>query len=218
MAVTITQTNRKGRFIKGMTPWNKGVELSYDVWTGRAHSIESKKKMSESAKGRIPWNKGKKGVYKTSEETKEKLSVAHKGRKAYQWNGGKPQCLDCGKKLVSYVAKRCVSCFSASKKGENHWNWNGGVTSKDRMERVKFQKTIQKKVFERDNYTCQMCGNGGNLQVDHIQSWAEYADLRFSMDNCRTLCTKCHYLITFGKEMPETVKGWGHNLLRRVSL
>lgn len=32
-----------------------------------------------------------------------------------------------------------------------------------------------------------------------------------------TLCAKCHYKITFGREMPKTVKGWGHNLLRRVN-
>jgi 5-methylcytosine-specific restriction endonuclease McrA len=74
---------------------------------------------------------------------------------------------------------------------------------------------MQKQVFERDNYTCQLCGvRGVDLQVDHIQSWAEYVELRFSMDNCRTLCSKCHYKITFGRPMPETILGWGHNILK----
>jgi hypothetical protein len=57
---------------------------------------------------------------------------------------------------------------------------------------------------------------GVNLHVDHIQPWAEYVEGRFDMNNCRTLCVKCHYKITFGKEMPETIISWGHNLLEGV--
>lgn len=48
------------------------------------------------------------------------------------------------------------------------------------------------------------------LQVDHIQSWTEYIELRFEMNNLRTLCMECHYFITFGKKKPENVV-WGHN-------
>ncbi len=97
--------------------------------------------------------------------------------------------------------------------GKNHPNWKGGVTPIELSERIRFRREIQKLVFERDNYTCQMCDiRGVALTVDHIQPWAEYVELRFSMDNCRTLCQKCHYKITFGKEMPESVKTWGHNL------
>ncbi len=72
---------------------------------------------------------------------------------------------------------------------------------------------MQKAVFERDDYTCQMCGiRGVALQVDHIQSWAEYIELRFSMDNCCTLCMACYYKITFNKPMPKEIKSWGHNV------
>lgn len=100
--------------------------------------------------------------------------------------------------------------------GEKHWNWKGGITSKERLERVRFQHTMQKDVFERDNYACQICEAKGDLQVDHIQKWSEYVKGRFDMNNCRTLCAKCHYQITFGKPMPESVQGWGHNLLGGV--
>jgi hypothetical protein len=98
--------------------------------------------------------------------------------------------------------------------GEKSHMWKGGLVSQNKLERRKFCLTIQKQVLERDNHTCQICGSEENLQVDHIQSWKDYVELRFSMDNCRTLCTKCHYKITFGKEMPKTVKSWGYNLLR----
>ena len=95
----------------------------------------------------------------------------------------------------------------------NKAHWKGGITAKNKLERGRFRRDIQKAVFERDNYTCQLCGiRGGDLQVDHIQSWEEYIELRFSMDNCRTLCTKCHYKLTYRRAMPITTKRWGHNL------
>lgn len=102
--------------------------------------------------------------------------------------------------------------------GENHPRWKGN-SSQDYRERRRFRIIMQKDVFKRDNYTCQMCGqHGGSLQVDHIQSWAEYVELRFNIDNCRTLCAKCHYKITYGKPMQPSVRAWGHNLLRRERL
>ena len=141
------------------------------------------------------------------------------------------KCFQCSKEFFArfrYIKKgwgRYCSrqCYGISKT-TNHLqdkspNWKGGITSIDKIERIKFRKEIQKLVFERDNYTCQLCKSRGvDLQVDHIQSWAEYVELRFNINNCRTLCMKCHYQITFGKPMPPTVRTWGHNLLRRVEL
>ena len=46
-----------------------------------------------------------------------------------------------------------------AQKGENSPNWKGGVTTFNKLERARFQKTIQKLIFERDNYTCQICLN-----------------------------------------------------------
>ena len=96
-----------------------------------------------------------------------------------------------------------------SQKGKKPWNYKG-ITPKNKLERARFKREILKKVFERDDYTCQICGQrGGNLQVDHIQSWVDYVELRFNINNCRTLCMACHYKITFGKPMPPTVRAWG---------
>jgi 5-methylcytosine-specific restriction endonuclease McrA len=51
----------------------------------------------------------------------------------------------------------------------------------------------RKKVFERDNWTCQFCGvRGGRLEADHIKPWAYFEELRFSVTNGRTLCRPCH--------------------------
>lgn len=98
--------------------------------------------------------------------------------------------------------------------GKNHWNWKGGISCGNKADRIRFRETIQKLVIERDDYTCQLCGErGGSLQVDHIQSWAEFIDKRFDMNNCRTLCMGCHYFITYGRPMPPDVVSWGHNFL-----
>lgn len=51
----------------------------------------------------------------------------------------------------------------------------------------------RKAVFERDNYTCQVCGvRGTYLEADHIKPWAFFPELRFELSNGRTLCRSCH--------------------------
>jgi len=90
--------------------------------------------------------------------------------------------------------------------------WSGFITPESKLERHRFAKTMRHLVFKRDGYRCVMCGAGGCLQVDHILSWSTNPELRFDLSNCRTLCNKCHYFMTFGREMPPNIKAWGHNL------
>lgn len=132
-----------------------------------------------------------------SEETKAKISEGMKGR--IPWNKGIKQSLD--RRIKTSLFKR---------KNKTN-NWDGFISSGNKNERNKFKRLIQKQIFERDDYTCQLCGvRGVALQVDHIQSWAQYVELRFNMDNCRTLCMDCHYQITFNKPKPKNII-WGHN-------
>lgn len=51
----------------------------------------------------------------------------------------------------------------------------------------------RKAVFERDDYTCQNCGQrGGELNAHHIVPYSESIELRYEIDNGITLCKSCH--------------------------
>lgn len=63
----------------------------------------------------------------------------------------------------------------------------------ERDRTTKKYKDWRNDVFERDNYTCQKCGEkGGELNAHHIKSWANYKEKRFDLDNGLTLCVECH--------------------------
>lgn len=88
-------------------------------------------------------------------------------------------------------------------KGPRNPNWRGGVSIKSRSERYTDMTSARYKhwrvaVFERDNYTCLECGarNGQGrkvtLNADHIKPYAGFPELRYNVDNGRTLCVACH--------------------------
>lgn len=78
--------------------------------------------------------------------------------------------------------------------GPKAWNWKGGRTHlTERLRKSNKYKNWRKQIFERDDFTCQMCNKRGvRLQADHIKSFADYPELRFDLRNGRTLCISCH--------------------------
>jgi 5-methylcytosine-specific restriction endonuclease McrA len=132
-------------------------------------------------------------------------------------------CEICGKQFYNkhfykpnrFCSRSCTDEYYRKypRSGRNCPAYIDGRTKEDRLQRCRFKRDIQKLVFERDNYSCQICGqHNGCLQVDHIQPWSEYVEGRFDINNCRTLCQECHYKITYGRPMPKNIKAWGHNL------
>lgn len=67
-----------------------------------------------------------------------------------------------------------------------------------RAEAQKDRRTYQydvwrKSVYERDNFTCQMCGKrGGKIHAHHVVPWAECISKRYDLSNGVTLCQDCH--------------------------
>lgn len=111
------------------------------------------------------------------------------------------ECIICGEsfkpkfKSSKLCSKECliINMVNNSKLDKNP-NWKGGIGSKNQIERrsSKF-KDWRKSVFERDKYTCQDCNKlGGTLHAHHIFPFASHKDLRFDINNGKTLCVKCH--------------------------
>jgi len=83
--------------------------------------------------------------------------------------------------------------------------------SKLKAKRPPFEnKQWTKQVFERDNYTCQFCKKrGGKLQADHIKPYSKFPEIRWDLDNGRTLCIPCH-------KTTDTYAGKARTYLRRM--
>jgi 5-methylcytosine-specific restriction endonuclease McrA len=124
------------------------------------------------------------------------------------WNRGKKMSKEWRKKLSEAKLRNPVRYWKGkhTTSGKDHYNWQGGKTT----EREKLRKSIEYKlwrtsVFRRDKYTCVFCGQvGGKLEADHIKPWCDYPELRFAIDNGRTLCVECHrktdtYLMITGR-------------------
>jgi len=62
--------------------------------------------------------------------------------------------------------------------------------------RIRYSKKMfdwRKAIFARDDYTCQFCRvRGGYIEADHIKPFAYFPELRFDINNGRTLCVPCH--------------------------
>lgn len=87
---------------------------------------------------------------------------------------------------------------SENLRGENNPSYKPNLTEEDREKRRNIQgyRDFVKGVFERDNYTCQKCGDnkGGNLVAHHLNGYHWCKDERVDVNNGITLCTTCHKL------------------------
>lgn len=164
---------------------------------GRPLSEEHKRKVGEKSKGR-----------KHRPESIAKMS----GENAHRWSGGKPKCTDCGCELANIKALRCFPCYSKQATGEKAAHWLGGITpEKTKIRNSRQMIEWRKTIFERDDFTCQICkARGGHLHAHHIVPFAVNESLRFEISNGQTLCKECHKMVHFGVnglKQPAVLKG-----------
>lgn len=77
--------------------------------------------------------------------------------------------------------------------------WTGRNKTPPSMRTKKEQRHTERyskwrtSVYERDNYTCQLCFvRGSTLNAHHIKPFSKFPKLRYKVDNGITLCEKCH--------------------------
>jgi len=174
-------------------------------------------------KKRIPWNKGKKYTSKPcSEETKRKISISNKGRihtlearkhmsEAHIGNKGFWE----GKSRTERT-KHKISLTKINQKltREKSNNWKGGISKiHDLIRRCAKYKLWREKIFERDNYTCKLCGaKGVYLNAHHLDAYKDIINeykpktitdaykikKLWDISNGITVCESCHKKIHFG--------------------
>ena len=148
---------------------------------------------------------------KLSETHKANIALARKkewdsGKRKGGWHLTPEQIKKCGKvhrgKKLSIEHRIKLSKAKIGKYvKDKHWNWQGGIGRINFIERGRIEYRLWREaVFARDRYTCVWCGarfikgitGRVLLEADHIKPFALYPELRFAVDNGRTLCVKCH--------------------------
>lgn len=90
----------------------------------------------------------------------------------------------------------CVRCAcKLFKSGDRHCRWNPNKTDEERlMGRVSSEyNDFIRKVFKRDNYTCQCCGiTNCQLKAHHLDGFNWCEEKRTDPNNGITLCEICH--------------------------
>jgi NUMOD3 motif. len=165
---------------------------------GKKLSKETLKKMSDSLKGRKVWNKGKTGIYST--ETLKKMSNAKRGTKMSEETKEKLSQYNLKNGIIPPSGKGRIPSketrkkLSDRQKGKLNHAWKGGITPINIKVRMSSEmKFWRKACMERDNFTDQKTNiRGGDLEVHHINNFADFPELRTSISNGITLSDKTH--------------------------
>ena len=137
------------------------------------HTMESRKKMSESRK-RFYKNGGHSSFFGKPHTDKIKRKIAESRMGEKNW-AKRP---DVRKKISEARARDGIF------KGEKNPNWKDGCS----------KMTIRKKVLIRDNFTCRDCGLRDEIimDVDHDKPKRAFRELIRKIENLITLCPNCH--------------------------
>lgn len=222
------ETKRKMRKPRPATRtgrWAKCKVCGKEIWRTLSNEKYNKKNCCSQRCDNI--DRWKRGVYKNLQKKKTVYTV-------YTLK----KCLFCGKEVIyplwknkrKYCSKKCADLVQKGKpkrnrQGIKHWNWQNGKTPFNlRIRKIQEYYNWRDAVYERDNYTCQYCGDssGHNLVAHHkkkfyllldefLQEYNQFSLMEdketlirlavtykpfWDINNGQTLCEKCHIKIT----------------------
>jgi hypothetical protein len=150
---------------------------------GKHHSPETKEKM-RAAHLANP-SRGMLGKHH-SPETKEKMRAANLGKQSW-WKGKKRSVKT--RKRMSDAQKKLGNKHPFYVHGRGYLNKSIREKQMGQLDYKLWRETV----FARDDRTCQICGAcPDSLIADHVKSWRNFPDLRYEVENGRTLCAPCH--------------------------
>jgi hypothetical protein len=170
--------------IKKRTCNDIAKELKKDpktIWSWlKKYEIQTRSRGGASSSGSFKKGTNIWNGRKHKEETKQKI------REARLIDGHVPY-LKNGEHWLKNISK------------ENHPMYNGGLSpERQSFYSSKEWSNLVKKVWERDNAFCQLCGkhhntqkNRGNFHIHHIVSF-QIIEYRHILDNLVLLCKECH--------------------------
>jgi hypothetical protein len=177
---------RHSEWMRNNSP-RKGIHLSEELKSkirnsnlGKVVSSDSRKRMSISKIGTKRTDETKKKIslnhrHMQTEETRKKISDILRGKK---------------RKPLTKEHRKNISIGNTGKhSGKNCNFWINGKYSKKYS--VDWTKTLKRSIRERDNYTCQLCGEKQEDKVFHIHH-IDYDKLNCNPNNLVTLCHSCH--------------------------
>lgn len=170
------------RFMVGHNPRSKETRLAGDPWNkGLKKGDHPSLERMGFQPGHEPYNDWSKVNQALSSDPDLRARWLHAKRRQVPWNKGLEKS-----KYPNGI-----------KSGEQHGNWCGNHRGpKD----LALMKALAREVLERDNFTCQHCGDHNRrgrgsrcrLEVHHIVAIAEDHTLAFEKSNLVTLCADCH--------------------------
>ena len=196
--------------MKGKTPWNKGKTSLKPAWNkGQKLSEEHRKNLLRAKKATTACkNCGIEMIVNESRITAGRGSfcsrqclgkVAHLGKfhteDAKRKIGAGNKNIPRTEEQKDFLRKLRLGKKNPNGAGEKCHFWKGGITPINMAIRNSLEyKLWRTAVFERDGYTCIWGGkeHGNKLNADHIKPFALFPELRFTIDNGRTLCVECH--------------------------
>jgi len=184
---------------------------------GKRHSEETKKKMGAK--------KGSTSSFKGKKHTKESILKMRKAKENYiPWNkdlqgaeyldhfsAGKIWCDGLTKVTDERIAKYAIKLkgrefseehkknISDSRWGKDNPAWNGGNSFYPYS--PKFNRKLKKEIAERDDYTCQLCGEKNPVDPN-VHHW-NYDKLEVDSFYFVYTCRKCNAKLNYKRKQWE---------------